>query len=122
VSGIDVTSAVLIDRPATVVAGLAGDPHAASQWIIHLENVTWQLVERVPDERIVLRTDDGPFPLELTCSWAPFDDDPTKTVVTLRTTASPTGPRRLLRPLLANAIKKANLHDLIELRDLLQPR
>jgi hypothetical protein len=116
---VDVTTAIVINRPPAVVAAVAGDPGHASLWLVHLTAVHWSVVQRVPGERLVLRTDDGPFPLELTTTWEAWDD-PETTVVRLHTMGSPTGARRLLGGVLAAAMKRANGKDLLELKQLLE--
>jgi len=117
---VDVTTAIVINRPPGAVAAVAGDPSHAALWLVHIATERWTVVEHVPAERLVLRTDEGPYPLELTTTWGPHDGDPERTIVRLRTTAEPTGARRLLRGFIETATKRANARDLLELKQLLE--
>ena len=38
---------------------------------------THEFVELVPDERAVMRTEHGPFPMETTYTWGPAPNDAT---------------------------------------------
>ena len=115
---VDVLTEVVVDRPARVVTGYAGDPSNAPEWYANIESVRWrteppvavgsrmdfvahflgrrlaytyEIVELEPLERLVMRTAQGPFPMETSYHWSPSDDR-CATVVNLR--VSPASPRR----------------------------
>jgi hypothetical protein len=81
---------------------------------------TYEVVELVPDERLVMRTDEGPFPMETTYTWADAPNGGTK--MSLRNRGEPAGFSKLAAPLLARAMQRANRKDLRKLKELLEMR
>src|SRR3954468_16173265 len=78
---------------------------------------TYEIVELVPGERLVMRTAEGPFPMETTYVFAPTEQG---TRVILRTRGEPTGFAGVAAPLMARAMRRANRKDLARLRQLLE--
>jgi len=72
----------------------------------------------IDGERLVMRTAQGPFPMETTCTWQPAGDGSTR--MTLRNRGEPAGFPRLTAPLMAMAMRRANRKDLRKLRAILQ--
>jgi hypothetical protein len=144
---VDVETEIEIDRPRAEVAGFASDPDEATTWYENIERVEWRsprplaigtqlaFVARflgrrlaytyevesiVPDERFVMRTADGPFPMETTYTW---EDTPAGgTRMTLRNRGEPSGFSRLVAPLMAGAMRRANRKDLRRLKVTLEAR
>jgi hypothetical protein len=79
---------------------------------------TYEIVEYVPGERLVMRTAEGPFPMETTYTW--HADGPDRTRMTLRNRGEPAGFSRLTGPLVAQAMGRANRKDLAALKNLLE--
>src|SRR5687767_14969066 len=106
---VDVTVETVIDRPRALVAAFAGDPTNAPRWYVNIKSVEWktsppvqlgsrmgfvahflgkrieytyEVVELVPGEKLVMRTAEGPFPMETTYTWTALDAARTK--MTLR--------------------------------------
>jgi uncharacterized membrane protein len=142
---VDVVSSVVIERPAGEVAAYAGDPSHAPRWYANIESVSWEtpppmtvgsrlafvahflgrrmaytyeIVELVPGERLVMRTAQGPFPMETTYAWEALDA--ARTRMTLRNRGEPTGFASIARPVMAAAMRRANRKDLANLKDLLE--
>ncbi|HEX8803921.1 MAG TPA: SRPBCC family protein [Acidimicrobiales bacterium] len=142
---VDVSTATTIARPVDVVAAYATDPSNAPDWYANIESVEWEtppparvgsrvtfvarflgrrlrytyeLAELVAGERLVMRTAQGPFPMETTYTWAPAG--PGSTRMTLRNRGEPTGFSRLVGPFVAGAVRRANRKDLAALRRLLE--
>ena len=143
---VDVTTEIVIGRPAEVVAAYAADPSNAPAWYQNIDAVTWEagpplragsqmtftarflgrrlaytyeVTDLVPGERLVMRTAQGPFPMETTYTWQPAGGDGS-TRMTLRNRGEPAGFPRLAAPLMTAAIRRANRKDLRKLRAILQ--
>ena len=141
---VDVVSEVEIARPRAEVAGFASDPGNATRWYENIEAVEWEtpaplavgsrlafqarflgrrlaytyeVVALDPGERLVMRTAEGPFPMETTYSWR---DAPGGTRMTLRNRGEPRGFGRLAAPLMAPAMRRANRKDLGRLKAILE--
>ncbi|MGH3458898.1 SRPBCC family protein [Aeromicrobium sp.] len=145
--GVDVQTEIKIERPVDVVARYAGDPTNAPEWYVNIQSVTWQtppplatgsrlefvarflgrrlaytyeIVRLEPEALLVMRTAEGPFPMETTYTWAPLDDD--RTLMTLRNRGVPSGFSSVAAPLMARAMRRANTQDLRRLKSLLESR
>jgi uncharacterized protein YndB with AHSA1/START domain len=142
---VDVLSEIVIDRPCAEVAEYAGDPSHAPDWYVNIESVRWrteppvrtgstmdfvarflgrrlaytyEVVELVPGERLVMRTAQGPFPMETTYTWQAVDGDRTR--MTLRNRGEPSGFGRVAGPVMAAAMRRANQKDLANLKRILE--
>lgn len=136
---------VVIDRPVGQVAGYAGDPSNAPRWYKNIESVDWktpppmtvgsklafvahflgrrlaytyEVIDLIPGRRLVMRTAEGPFPMETTYTWDAVDKGRTR--MTLRNRGNPSGFSRIAAPLMAGAMRRANRHDLDNLKNLLE--
>ncbi|HEX6444357.1 MAG TPA: SRPBCC family protein [Streptosporangiales bacterium] len=141
---VDVRTELVIDAPRERVADYATDPANAPHWYANIRSVEWrtrpplrvgsrftfvarflgrqleytyEVVAFEPGERLVMRTSEGPFPMETTYEWETCDDDRTR--MTLRNRGEPSGFARLGAPVLANAMRQANRKDLARLAELL---
>ena len=142
---VDVLTETVIRRPVGEVAAFAGDPGNAPEWYVNIDSVEWrtpppvavgscmdfvarflgrrlaytyEVVELVPDERLVMRTADGPFPMETTYTWEALDAGATR--MTLRNRGRPAGFSTVVGPFLAAAMRRANQKDLASLRTRLE--
>jgi hypothetical protein len=79
---------------------------------------TYEVVDFRPGERLVMRTAEGPFPMETTYSWAPAGDGATS--MTLRNRGAPAGFAKVAAPLMAKAMARANRKDLERLKSILE--
>lgn len=142
---VDVTTETTIDRDVETVAAYAADPSNAPAWYVNIESVEWEtsppaqlgsrvafvarflgrrlaytyeLVDFAPPERLVMRTAQGPFPMETTYTWSATSDRRTR--MTLRNRGEPTGFSRVMAPFMARAMRRANRKDLAKLRSILE--
>ena len=142
---VDVRVETVIARPVAEVAAYAGDPTHAPEWYVNIREVTWrtpppvvlgsrmdfvarflgrrlaytyEVVELVPGERLVMRTADGPFPMETTYAWEPADEGGTR--MTLRNRGTPSGFAGIAAPVMERAMRRATTKDLDRLRTLLE--
>ena len=142
---VDVSTDIVMEVPRDRVAGFAGDPSNAPLWYVNIESVEWQtppplqlgsrlafvarflgrrlsytyeIVELVDGERLVMRTAQGPFPMETTYVWESVG--PNATRMTLRNKGNPSGFSKVGAPLMAAAMRRANRQDLAALKRLLE--
>jgi uncharacterized membrane protein len=142
---VDVTTAIEIDRPRRVVASYVADADNTPDWYANIDRVTWQtekplnigtrlgfvarflgrtlsytyeVIDFVPDERLVMSTAEGPFPMETTYTWTDLPDQRTR--MTLRNRGTPSGFSGLSAPVMAAAMKRANRKDRAALKSLLE--
>lgn len=142
---VDVVTTAVIRRSRSEVAAYSANPDHVPQWYVNIRSVEWktpppatvgskvafvayflgrrlaytyEIVEWVPDERLVMRTAEGPFPMETTYTWASTSDG--ATTMTLRNRGTPTGFSRLVAPFMARAVRRANQKDLVALKTLLE--
>lgn len=144
---VDILTEATIRAPLEAVAAYASDPSNAPEWYVNIESVEWEtpppagvgsrvkfvarflgrrlvytyeLVELVPNERLVMRTAEGPFPMETTYTWSPAGDGSTH--MTLRNRGEPAGFSKVAAPAMAAAMRRANTKDLATLRRILEAK
>lgn len=143
---VDVIVERVIAVPPEVVAAYAGDPGNAPEWYVNITSVAWrtppplavgsridfearflgrrlaytyEVIELVPGERLVMRTAQGPFPMETTYTW---QRAPGGTLMRLRNRGAPRGFARHAAPVMAAAMRRAMTKDLARLGELLEQR
>lgn len=67
---------------------------------------------------MVMRTAQGPFPMETTYTWEPREDGQTR--MTLRNLGKPAGFSKVAPLLMAAAMRRVNRNDLARLKSLLE--
>jgi len=142
---VDVETSIVIGRPLGDVAAYATDPSNAPEWYANIRSVWWQttppaqvgtlvefvarflgrtlrytyeITELVPEERLVMRTQEGPFPMETTYTWSAASAASTN--MSLRNRGQPTGFSRWIAPLMEPAVRRANRKDLATLKAILE--
>ncbi|MEO6720803.1 MAG: SRPBCC domain-containing protein [Ferruginibacter sp.] len=79
---------------------------------------TYEFVEYIPGKKLVMRTAEGPFPMETTYTFETVSNG--KTHMTLRNAGQPSGFSKIFAPLMAVMMKKANKKDLKLLKQILE--
>ncbi|RSM47407.1 ATPase [Amycolatopsis balhimycina DSM 5908] len=142
---VDVRTEIVIGLPRDQVAGYTIDPTHAPEWYANIESVEWEtpaplgvgsrlafvarflgrrlaytyeIADLVPGERLVMRTAQGPFPMETTYTFTEHGN--TSTRMTLRNRGEPKGFSAISAPVLAAAMRRANRKDLATLKTLLE--
>ena len=77
----------------------------------------YEVTELLPGRRLVMRTADGPFPMETTYEWQPVESG---TRMTLRNRGNPSGFPALAAPMIERAMRRATSKDLARLAALLE--
>ena len=144
---VDVVTATTIDCPLEEVASYVAEPSNAPEWYVNIVSADWktpppvqlgsrfafvarflgrrleytyEVIDFVPNERLVMRTAEGPFPMETTYTWQPVAGGATH--MTLRNRGEPRGFSKIAAPVMAAAMRRANEKDLRNLRAILEGR
>ena len=142
---VDVSASLIINQPVEQVASYAADPDNVPAWYTNIKSVEWrtapplqigsrlafvahflgrrleyvyEVVEWTPARRLVMRTADGPFPMETTYTWEPAANGATH--MTLRNRGMPAGFAKWVAPFMAFAVRRANQKDLTRLKKRLE--
>jgi hypothetical protein len=79
---------------------------------------TYEVIDLVPLRQLVMRTAQGPFPMETSYQWTAESEQSTR--MTLRNTGEPSGFAGVAAPLMSAAMRRANQKDLHRLKTLLE--
>jgi Polyketide cyclase / dehydrase and lipid transport len=142
---IDVQTTIEIERPRHEVAAYASDPDNATAWYDNIKAIKWktpkpvavgskvafvaqflgrrltytyEVREIVPNERFVMSTAEGPFPMETTYTWR--DTASGGTAMELRNRGEPSGFAKVTARVMVAAMRRANDKDLARLKGLLE--
>lgn len=141
---VDVVVTEVIRRPPDVVADYACDPANAPAWYAKISSVEWRtppplgiesevafvarflgrelrytyrIVEYTHDS-LVMRTAEGPFPMETSYRFERMPEGDTR--MTLRNRGNPAGFSRIVAPFIRIAMRRAVRKDLAALKQLLE--
>lgn len=143
---VDVEVEAVIPFPREEVAAYAGDPTNAPEWYANIQSVRWrtqppvalgstmefearflgrrlaytyEVVDLAPGRRLVMRTADGPFPMETTYTWEEAEGG---TLMRLRNRGAPSGFAKIAAPVMTKAMRSAMGKDLARLGQRLADR
>lgn len=144
---VDVATEIEIGRSREEVAAYSADPDNAPKWYVNIKSVEWktppplrigsqiafvahflgrrmayvyEIAELQTGHKLVMRTADGPFPMETTYEWETLDDKSTR--MRLRNRGNPAGFSRVAAPFMEFAMRRANRKDLARLKEILESR
>ncbi|MBU8880881.1 SRPBCC family protein [Bacillus sp. FJAT-29790] len=142
---VDVITEIKIQCPLDKVSEYAANPDNAPKWYVNIHSAEWQtqkpmtigsriafkahflgrqlayvyeIAEFIQGQKLVMRTADGPFPMETTYTWEAIDDNITR--MTLRNKGNPTGFSKLFAPFMSTMMMQANKKDLKKIKEILE--
>lgn len=141
---VDVLSEIVINRERVNVAEYVSDPDNAPKWYVNIKSVKWETakplrigsrvafaasflgrelsymyeITELTPLRLVMRTAEGPFPMETTYEWDSIAADRTR--MRLRNRGAPSGFGSIVAPFMVRAMQKANGKDLALLKSILE--
>lgn len=141
---VDVITRVNINAPLQKVAAFACNPDNAPKWYVNIKSAerlssgdlatgshiaftahflgkklsyTYEVVE-FSETRFVMRTAQGPFPMETSYLFKRIDERTTE--MTLRNMGQPSGFSKLFAPFMSTMMRKANQKDLNKIKSILE--
>ncbi|MGG1399108.1 SRPBCC family protein [Bacillus salipaludis] len=142
---VDVRTEIIINSPIDKVARFVEDPDNAPKWYVNIKSVEWktpkplirgskiafkaeflgrkleytyEIAEYVSGQKLVMRTAQGPFPMETTYTWEKLDTAATR--MTLRNAGNPSGFSKIFAPIMGKMMKRENQKDLQRLKNILE--
>jgi polyketide cyclase/dehydrase/lipid transport protein len=142
---IDVSTEIDINCSRDKVAEYAANPDNAPKWYVNIKAAKWktpkplqvgsqivfkarfmgkalvyiyEIAEYAEEQKMVMKTIMGPFPMEMIYTWKSIDGNITR--MSLQSKGSPEGLSKLLTPLFSFAIRKANNKDLQRLKQIIE--
>lgn len=144
---VDVFTEITINAPIEKVADYAANPDNAPNWYVNIKSAEWrtakplavgtrvafvahflgrklaytyEFMELIPRQKLVMRTTEGPFPMETTYTWTAIDGQTTKMI--LQNKGNPTGFSKLFAPFMKAMMRKANKKDLREIKRIIEDK
>lgn len=142
---VDVFTEIIIQSPRDKVSYYAANPNHAPEWYENIESAEWrtepplrvgsqvafkarflgrelanvyQVTEFIPGEKLVMKTAEGPFPMETIYTWESIGGHSTR--MTLRNRGNPHGLSKVFAPFMSAMMKKANRKDLQKIKSILE--
>lgn len=142
---VDVLTEIDIKCPITKVSEYAANPDHAPEWYVNIHSAEWktpkpltigsqiafkakflgrelayvyEVVEFIPGKTLVMKTANGPFPMETIYTWQAADANHTQ--MTLRNKGNPTGFSKIFSPFISSMMRRANMKDLKKIKNILE--
>lgn len=143
---VDVVTSINIAAPIHAVARYAMNQDNAPEWYVNIKSVEWRTpgpmtlgskfafvahflgrrlsyvyeVVKLSETEMVMRTADGPFPMETTYQFEAINDNATR--MTLRNRGTPSGFSKLFAPFMSAMMRKANNKDLRSIKQIIEKK
>ena len=144
---VDVNTEIKINAPIDRVYAYASNPENAPEWYKNIKSAEWrtekilkssskvaftahflgkkleytyEFSEVIPNTKLVMRTAEGPFPMETTYTWEKIDDR--ITLMKLRNRGNPRGFSKIFAPLMAMMMRKENNKDLKRIKEIIESK
>jgi uncharacterized membrane protein len=142
---VDVVTEITINCPISQVSKYAENPDNAPEWYINIDSAEWrtskpltlgsqiafnakflgrelayvyEIVELIPGNKLVMKTAQGPFPMETIYTWQAINENQTR--MSLRNKGNPTGFSKIISPFISSMMRKANMKDLKKIKEILE--
>ncbi|MGN7296351.1 SRPBCC family protein [Ferdinandcohnia sp. SAFN-114] len=142
---VDVLTEIIINRPISQVSEYAMNPDHAPEWYVNIQSIEWktpkplklgsqiafkanflgrelsyvyEIVEFIPGEKFVMKTANGPFPMETIYTWQAIDENHTR--MTLQNKGKPSGFNKILSLFMTTMMRRANMKDLKKIKAILE--
>ena len=142
---VDVLTQIDINAPLAKVSEYAANPDNAPEWYVNIKSAKWktpkplkigskvafiahfmgkqlaytyEFTEYVPGKKLIMRTAEGPFPMETIYTWEALNEHTTR--MTLRNRGNPSGFSKIFAPFMAMMMRKSNEKDLKNIKRILE--
>ncbi|MEH7346337.1 SRPBCC family protein [Bacillus sp. JJ1532] len=142
---VDVLTEITINCPISKVSEYATNPDHAPEWYVNIHSVEWktpkpltlgsqiafkanflgrelayvyEIVEFIPEKKFVMKTANGPFPMETIYTWQAIDENHTR--MTLRNKGNPKGFNKIMSLFMTTMMRRANMKDLKKIKAILE--
>ena len=142
---VDVSTEIIINLPKEKVTEFALDPANVPDWCTHIKSVEWdhdaplragaklvfneqimrrphkqvyEVVEIIPGQKVIMKSQSNGLRMETTVAWQAINEN--TTCMTLRNRGQPRGFSKLMAPIMARAVRRANRKDLERLKAILE--